>query len=143
MSMGPRTSVQHSVLNASFARPSSSFGPPNNHVDLTEGVSFHLMPSSAEALIQQAVARVGTSKHVDSDPDQTHAALIWTPSSTKNCSSAGKIPSCHAKKSGWDKLKIVLPPTPPYSDTELPKLQLHNLLHSSPLSSPGKSSLLV
>jgi hypothetical protein len=137
MSMGPRTPAQHAVLSASATRPDSSFGSHKDDVDLTKGVSFHMMSPTAEALIQQAIGRVGTSKHLHSGPNQAVDTVIWTPSQSKG-SSSGKVPGFHAKKVGWDKLNIGHPPISPSFKKQLPTLQGHALLHSSPRSSPGK-----
>ena len=136
MSMGPRTSAQHAVLSASATRPSSSFGSQKDHVDLTKGVSFHMMSPSAEALVQQAAVRVSAPHNLDSGIGLAGSTIIWTPSSSKINVSAGKVPRFHAPKSGWDKLNTRPPSSlfPPKKG--LPNLRVNHLLHSSPLNSP-------
>jgi hypothetical protein len=135
MSMGPRTSAQHAVLSASATRPSSSFGSQQVHADLTKGVSFHMMSSAAEALIQQAAVRVSAPHNLDSGigPGST---TIWTPSSSKVNASACKVPRFHAPRSGWDKLNMRPPSSLFPPNKGLPNLHVNALLHSSPLNSP-------
>ncbi len=96
-----------------------------------------MMSPAAEVLIQQATDRVGYPKHLEPGCGQTDAAAIWTPSYSKSSSTACKVPGFHAKRVGWNKLRIGPPPIPPSSpNKELPKLQVQGLLHSSPLGSP-------
>ena len=140
MSMGPRTAVQHDVLSASTTRPNSSSLSHNDHVDLTRGVSFHLMPPETEARIQHAVDRVSSSRNADVVCAES-ARTIWTPTASSNAVSVGKVPGLHAAKIGREKHKFVPTSSLPMTPTRvLPRLQVPKIaggfLHSSPLSSP-------
>ena len=136
MSMGPRTSAQHAVLIASATCPSSSFGSQQVHADLTKGVSFHMMSSAAEALIQQAAVRVSAPHKLDSGIGLAGSTILWTPSSSKTNAPAGKVPRFHAPRSGWDKLNMKPPSSLFPPNKGLPNLHVNALLHSSPLNSP-------
>jgi hypothetical protein len=143
MSMGPRTAVQHDVLSASTTRPNSSSLSHKDHVDLTRGVSFHLMPPETEARIQHAVNRVGSSRNVDvvcADSTRT----IWTPTASSIALSVGKVPGLHAAKVRPEKHKLPTSSLPMTPTRVLPRLQVPNIagdfLHSSPLSSPVQTN---
>ena len=143
MSMGPRTSAQNAVLSASVTRPSSSLGLQEQHVDLTKGVSFHMMSPAAEALIQSATSSVSASRYPEARAIQTVASPIWTPSFKGNVS-ACKVPGAQVQKSGKETLQIR-----PSSALHKKPLILDfvqggdDLVHSSPLNSPHNLSRVV
>ena len=131
-STGARTLLQF----ASTTRPGTSLSLLRDHVDLTKGVSFHLMPPATEALIQQAAGKVDSTKNV--------TAIVSTVSSPvlpHGSACVGKIPGFHAKKLGQQKLQIVPPSF--ISQQKPPKLQVLRKFDdardnspSSPLNSP-------
>jgi len=140
--MGPRTPTQHAVLSASATRPGSSLGLQEQHVDLTRGVSFHMMSPATEALIQKATNNVSTSKYPEAHASQFVSSSIWTPVS-KGSASACKVPGAHVTKADKEKMKI------PSSALHRKPLDLdfvkggENAAHASPMTSPHSLSRIV
>jgi hypothetical protein len=137
----PLKEAAPNLLSASTTRPSSSLSLQRESVDLTKGVSFHMMHPATEALIQQATGKVDSSKHMAVGLAPDISSSMWIPSLSHFGTSICKIPGMHAKskKNGQEKLQIAQPSFLPQQKPTLPHLpvgKMGDLLYSSPLNSP-------
>lgn len=137
----PLKDAAPNLLSASTTRPSSSLSLQRESVDLTKGVSFHMMHPATEALIQQATDKVDSSKHMAVGAAPAISSSMWIPTLSHFGTSRCKIPGMHAKskKNGQEKLQIAQPSVLPQQNPSRPHLpfdKMGDLLYSSPLNSP-------